>query len=282
MKVSNSVLNSFAASSLLLFAPLSALAQRRPTGGGGGGRPTGGGGGGPTPSPPTLGGGGGSGTRPRNTPATDFCGTVPSVTYVGQTTLIDVDGSGAFPPTIGDMSISENISPISTVGDSTITIKAVCVLTNADPSAGPPMCTFDSSIRVPAGPPGSGEYLEGTTLAMGSPPMLKLAGGSGDFFGAYGTIETGEDLVISPNDDGTSDLTFTAEVNFCVPAPVPEPPSCVNDPDWTFTLRDGREEDCDWVALDPRRRCRSNGSTGSAREQCSAACDSECGAPIFE
>ena len=251
------ILSSSVCSLLILAAPT--VAQRPPPGPG----PEG-----PRPPPPQP----------------DFCGQVPLLNYTGITTLIDVDGSGAFVPTIGDMSISESIKPTETFGDSDVTIKAVCIITNPDPSAGAPMCTFDTSVKVPGGPPpaaGGTGFLEGTTMAVGTPPNLKLSGGSGDFFGAYGTIETGQDLVVTPNDDGTSSLTFTALVNFCIPAPVAEPPSCEDDPAWTYTLRDGREEDCAWVAFNPRRRCGLVGSTGSAKDQCSSTCDSECGAPDF-
>jgi len=206
--------------------------------GGGGGGNGGGGGGGPNrpnrpnrpnpvppvgapvidPRPPTPVGAPVIDPRPPTNPGppgTPNCGMVPTTQFSGIASFVDTDGSG-FLPTAGDLSIAVSLLPLNPSPGSSVSIKAICILTAEDPSTSAPFCTFESTIEIQAGP----IVLSGTTISIGTPPMLAITGGTGDLFGAYGELITGADLSFEPVGPGLIQLSFTASVNYCVPPSV--------------------------------------------------------------
>lgn len=216
-----------------------------------------------------------------------YCGTVPETLYTGTAKTIDVDNSGPFPPTAGDVSIAEDIRPVDNSPSSVVSIKAICTLTADDPATSAPFCQFESTLDLSI--PGTTTSFQGKTMAMGTPPLLGIMGGMGSFMGAYGQFDTLNSLVIIPNTDGTINITFSAIISFCIPddqpptgpsfpsvsppnppivsppnspivsppnAPIVSPPTdsfptfpnpCVDSKKWK-TNHNGNSKNCNWVS----------------------------------
>eukprot|EP00592_Proboscia_alata_P014577 CAMPEP_0194396726 /NCGR_PEP_ID=MMETSP0174-20130528/125149_1 /TAXON_ID=216777 /ORGANISM="Proboscia alata, Strain PI-D3" /LENGTH=266 /DNA_ID=CAMNT_0039192825 /DNA_START=84 /DNA_END=884 /DNA_ORIENTATION=+ len=241
-----------------------------------------------------------------------YCGTVPETLYTGIARTIDVDGSGPFPPTMGDISIAENIIAVGNSPSSVVSIKAICTLTADDPTSSAPFCQFESTLDLSI--PGTATSYQGKTIAMGTPPLLGIIGGMGSFMGAYGQFDTLNSLVITQNDDFTISLTFSAVISFCIPddqpptgpsfpsvsppnspivsppnSPIVSPPTgspptsptaCVDSTKWK-TKDNGSRKGCGWVAKgdgnDPSpTRCakmgKENGKESSGYVSCPLAC----------
>jgi len=176
-------------------------------GNGNGGGGNGGNGGGSNGGNGNGNGGGGNGGSGNGGGGNGGCVEVGLTTYKGTATSVDVDGSGPFPPTTGDLSIATDIRPTDKLFTDVNSIKALCTITNGDLSA--PFCRFETTLSV--------DGREGKTLSMGTPPALAMMGGTGDFVGAWGEFSTGGDLSITPVTGGI-ELEFTGTISFCLPS----------------------------------------------------------------
>jgi len=211
-----------------------------------------------------------------------YCGTVPQTKYQGIAKVVNVDNSApSFIPTMGDVSIAEAILPVDNSDNSDISIKAMCTLTADDPSESAPFCTFESTLTLSTGAP-SGISFQGKTMSMGTPPVLSIMGGTGDFMGAYGQINTLSSFSSTPvegSTDGSINIEFDAIVEFCVPTggdnnppTPPPPPPCEDSKTWIHNFKN-KARGCDWVGKEKSQRCRRKGQDGTtANVSCPVTC----------
>ena len=107
-----------------------------------------------------------------------------------------VEGEGSIPTQFSDNS-NIFVSPGEVFKDIVISYKSVCIVTkDQDPIPSSPTCFYEFDLRYC--PNGGFETAcrNGRFTAHGSgPDKLRIAGGSDDFFGAFGQVR---DLVIYP------------------------------------------------------------------------------------
>jgi len=203
-----------------------------------------------------------------------ICKAIPQNMYKGLSTLINVDNSTpGYLPTTGDVSIANALTPGKNIDFPSI--KAICTLTDADPSLSPPFCTLETTLG------------DGKIMSMGSPPDLVVMGGTGAYSRASGTMTTARDFTR----DGDT-ISFTALIDYCIPidgspnpAPTPTPPgptpsrptsTCENDNKWRTLLTNGKTRNCNYVNNDPGVRCALFGKDNVVAD---AACLKSCGCP---
>jgi len=193
----------------------------------------------------------GNGFLRQNRGLGDQCSFVEDTTFQGSATLMDYDQSHGV--TQGDMSIANTLMP--TDDSSYPIIKAMCTITSSDPFQSAPFCTMETTFED-----------GGKIMLMGTPPKLTILGGTGTFFGVWGSMTTDQTFSRS-----NGEISFTARIDYCMKE------VCANDPNW----RTPQNQDCEWVGGNPDARCSRYGSddvmNGGGQVSASDACQSACG-----
>jgi len=192
----------------------------------------------------------GNGFLRQNRGLGDQCSFVAE-TFKGSTTLMDYDQSHGV--TQGDMSIANTLMP--TDDSSYPIIKAMCTITSSDPFQSAPFCTMETTFED-----------GGKIMLMGTPPKLTILGGTGTFFGVWGSMTTDQTFSRS-----NGEISFTARIDYCMKE------VCANDPNW----RTQQNKDCEDIGDKPDARCGFKGSdatmSGDAPVLASDACQRACG-----
>jgi len=193
----------------------------------------------------------GNGFLRQNRGLGDQCSFVEDTTFQGSATLMDYDQSHGV--TQGDMSIANTLMP--TDDSSYPIIKAMCTITSSDPFQSAPFCTMETTFED-----------GGKIMLMGTPPKLTILGGTGTFFGVWGSMTTDQTFSRS-----NGDISIRARIDYCMRE------VCADDPNW----RTLENKDCDWVGKHPDAKCGKYGSddamNGGSQVLASDACQSACG-----